>query len=1002
MKTHCYIYSIPVTILLLIIGITSSLFGQFAGGSGTEEDPYLVSNAAELNEIRNHIDKHFRQIADIDLGVAPWNVDNGWLPIGEFYPSNPANNQLFSGSYDGNGYSISNLFISRPNTDYIGLFSLTDGAVLTHIVLMDVDITGAHFVGALAAMLFADCVVSFSSSSGTVSSVGPGIGTDYVHWTGGLIGQINGTVSDSYSTAVVTGSGSVVGGFAGQANNGSTVTRSYSTGSAHGTKFVGGFIGHVNPGTVSNCYTTANASGSHHIGGFTGWNRGYISNSYAAGNVSATTTSYIGGFIARVYLGSDSGNYWDIEKTGVTTSAGSALGRTTDEMTYPYAANTYVGWDFVGIWGEDVDGSINAGYPYLYDQSSTTDTTQQFAGGSGTEEDPYLVSNAAELNEVRNHPDKHFRQIADINLGVAPWDKDEGWLPIGDNTNSFSGIYDGQHFLINNLYINRSDQDQIGLFGVVSGTVRHLLVRGTISGNDNTGGVVGWLAGTGNSDLALVESVLFDGDVTGSRQVGGIAGILFAYAEIKQCGSSGSVTSISDGIGNGQGIGGITGYGGGVYGHTLVEECYSTSVVTGTSTGNTVYQGTGGIIGYVGGSREVKNCWFGGTVTGGVVRGGIVGGLTEGAKVNNCYSYGAVTGSGTQVGGVIGRLSSGTVTNSYYDNEVSGQTTCPGGLGKTTEEMTYPYASETYVTWDFDEVWQEDAHGAVNSGYPYLRWQPITIEPKYTLSLDTNPEDAGTVSGGGSYAEGDTVTVSAEPAEGLEFIHWMIGDDVVMDGDNIAAAAFRYIMPAGNVTLTANFTMAPAAVPVLASPEDAAIHIAIDTILSWSGTNGAETYHIQLSSDADFTHLIVDSSGVAATSLEVNGLESLTTFYWRVRAVNGSGTSEWSEVWSFTTFDVTSVDRFAGDIPAEYVLNQNYPNPFNPSTVIRYGLPERSFVRLSVYNSLGQIVVQLVNEELDAGFYEIIFHASHLPSGTYIYRLQAGDFNESKKLTIVK
>lgn len=88
--------------------------------------------------------------------------------------------------------------------------------------------------------------------------------------------------------------------------------------------------------------------------------------------------------------------------------------------------------------------------------------------------------------------------------------------------------------------------------------------------------------------------------------------------------------------------------------------------------------------------------------------------------------------------------------------------------------------------------------------------------------------------------------------------------------------------------------------------------------------------------------------------------------------------------------------------PDEFTLYQNYPNPFNTSTMIRYGLPDRTHVNLSVYNSLGQHIELLVNEALEPGVYEVQFDASYLPTGFYIYRLQAGDYMESRKLLFIK
>jgi len=89
-------------------------------------------------------------------------------------------------------------------------------------------------------------------------------------------------------------------------------------------------------------------------------------------------------------------------------------------------------------------------------------------------------------------------------------------------------------------------------------------------------------------------------------------------------------------------------------------------------------------------------------------------------------------------------------------------------------------------------------------------------------------------------------------------------------------------------------------------------------------------------------------------------------------------------------------------MPNRVDLSQNYPNPFNPSTVINYTIPNRSFVTLSVFNTLGQRVAQLVSGEKRAGSYGVTFDASGLASGVYFYRLQAGSFVQTKKLVVVK
>ena len=101
-------------------------------------------------------------------------------------------------------------------------------------------------------------------------------------------------------------------------------------------------------------------------------------------------------------------------------------------------------------------------------------------------------------------------------------------------------------------------------------------------------------------------------------------------------------------------------------------------------------------------------------------------------------------------------------------------------------------------------------------------------------------------------------------------------------------------------------------------------------------------------------------------------------------------------------FLVSVPEPYAGTVPGEFTLAQNYPNPFNPTKQIMYGLPQQSRVRLTIYNVLGQEVATLVDEEQEAGSYQVRFDARGLASGIYFYRLQAGEFVETKNLLLVK
>jgi hypothetical protein len=100
--------------------------------------------------------------------------------------------------------------------------------------------------------------------------------------------------------------------------------------------------------------------------------------------------------------------------------------------------------------------------------------------------------------------------------------------------------------------------------------------------------------------------------------------------------------------------------------------------------------------------------------------------------------------------------------------------------------------------------------------------------------------------------------------------------------------------------------------------------------------------------------------------------------------------------------ETTDIKKFETVMPTTYALHQNFPNPFNPVTKIQFGLPNDGNVRLSIYNTIGQEIKVLINQQLSAGKYSVDFDASGLTNGIYFYRLQAGSFSQTKKLILLK
>lgn len=99
---------------------------------------------------------------------------------------------------------------------------------------------------------------------------------------------------------------------------------------------------------------------------------------------------------------------------------------------------------------------------------------------------------------------------------------------------------------------------------------------------------------------------------------------------------------------------------------------------------------------------------------------------------------------------------------------------------------------------------------------------------------------------------------------------------------------------------------------------------------------------------------------------------------------------------------ITSVKVVSTHTPSHFTLGQNYPNPFNPTTIISFSVPSREFVSLRVFDALGREVALLVSEELPEGTYSQQWNAARFASGTYFYRLQSGDFVETRKLLFLR
>ena len=613
-------------------------------------------------------------------------------------------------------------------------------------------------------------LVGRNNTNGTITNCSAGGAVLGDREVGGLVGRnCYATITNSCSTGSVSGSRKV-GGLVGNNDHG-TITNCYSTGSITGSEEVGGLVGAVDwgggfGGHITNCYSTSSVSGNHEVAGLVGDNEGAITNSYSVGRITGTTD--IGGLVG-INNGQVTGSFWDIQTSGLSTSAG-GTGKTTSQMQI---ASTFVGWGCGLVWTIDE----GANYPRLAWENTLGQmlTTPSFptVAGSGTENDPYLIYTAEQLNAIGLFPcelDKHFKLMADIDLNGFTGTE---FNIIGNDKVAFTGVFDGNGHTISNFTYNLK-RDFVGIFGKARAPAR-IEALGLINPNINagwyTGSLVGDLGhGTAGTIGTITNCYVVAGRITGGRYVGGLAGRNLGIFTITNCDSSCSVRGNLV-------VGGLVGQN-----YEVITNCYATGSVSGESwvgglvgahasgiitncyaTGSVSFWGNdkffGGLVGLNG--STITNCYSLGSVLGNTLVGGLagrnlgtitncfatgdvtgqdkVGGLVGlnallvsandaiyKGKITNCYSVGRVTGW-TDIGGLLGFNDGFTVSNSFWDIQTSGQTTSAGGTAKTTIEMQ---SATTFLDagWDFmdeiengtENIWWIDE----GQDYPRLWWEP--------------------------------------------------------------------------------------------------------------------------------------------------------------------------------------------------------------------------------------------------------------------------------------
>jgi hypothetical protein len=411
--------------LLLVsvfIFFTSTLFAQTATvptGDGNSGNPYQIAtlnNLYWITQTSSSWSSYFIQTADIDAsGTSSWNSGAGFSPIGNSTTS-------FTGSYDGQGNTITSLNINQGNASNIGLFGYVVGATIKNVKLQNVNINldNLNNVGGLIGEQTGGSITN-CHSTGSVSVTGSG-----PYYVGGLIGLQDGGGSASYcySSCSVTsanccGIGCLIGG-----QSGGTISNCYCTGSVTSTDGlgIGGLIGGQEPSsTATNCYCTGSVTGGSVVGGLIGYQWDVscaVTNCYSTGSV---TGSSAGGLIGwQKYGGFVTNCFWDLTTSTQSTSVG-GTGETTGDMK---TASTFLAAGWCGsIW--NMDGEINNGYPYLkWQNPSGTPIPVELTSFTATATNSAATLHWNTATEVNNYGfDVERRVVSNSESSIANWNK---------------------------------------------------------------------------------------------------------------------------------------------------------------------------------------------------------------------------------------------------------------------------------------------------------------------------------------------------------------------------------------------------------------------------------------------------------------------------------------------------------------------------------------------------------------------------------------------------
>ncbi len=653
-------------------------------GTGASDDPYLITNYEELNQISFSLGSYYKLMNSISFS-------------NKYFYTLSSDNNRFTGNFNGNGKTLSNIVLNGAyNTGIFGY----NGGTITSVNLTGLTISGGNCTGAMAGL-----------NAGTISKINvTNLNVNGVSNTGGIVGcNSGGKIIGAYVIdATITGTGDNTGGIAGLLDGGLNAyvsTVSYK-GNVTGVNFVGLVTGY-NKGNIKSVTTEGNVTGINYVGGIAGYNHnsgwpesygyinGYINGViYKKGNITATS------------------NYNKISPTGNAGTINKAMSA-SDILVNGVAIN---GTSFYGVDGSDISpsrissintyeitldtiiGGDNDADGYYFDYNSSGVIIPKIANtaitmsGTGASDDPYLITNYEEFNQISLSPGSYYKLMNNINFS------DKYFYTLSSDNNRFTGNFNGNGKTLNNIVL--SGAYNTGIFGYNSGTVTNFNLTGlNINGDNYTGAIAGVNIGI-ISKINVTNTV-----VNGSNYTGGIVGNNTGSGSVK--GMNIKTLAVTA---TGTHTGGVVGYNQGS--STNVSDIYVSGNIVGTTY-------TGLVIGYnYGNASDVMSE---GNVTGTNYVGGIAGYTYDSGWPSSWgYTNGSIRGSLYRGGAIVGTanvyrisakdnnplsegvaLATSTINGSTV---ISANTYDPNGINSTAEALLETTIYTNYASFNFTDT----------------------------------------------------------------------------------------------------------------------------------------------------------------------------------------------------------------------------------------------------------------------------------------------------------